>query len=79
MRPRSARVMHRPASMEISEFEDDDLEDEDGRPRRTDAAALRILASWIAQHDGLDPVLGVIVDRDFVLVDGPTVTAHKLR
>ena len=65
--------------MEISEFEDDDLEDVDGELRRTDAAALRILATWIAQHDGLDPVLGAIVDRDFILVDGPTMTAQKLR
>lgn len=64
--------------MEISEFEDDDLGDEDGGLRRTDPAALRILASWIAQHDGLDPATGAIVDRDFVLVDVPTMTAHKL-
>lgn len=65
--------------MGISEFDEDDLEDEGGGARRTNPVALRILASWIAQHDGLDPVSGAIVDRDFVLVGGPTLTAQKPR
>jgi hypothetical protein len=65
--------------MDFSEYEDDDLEDGDGALRRTDPAALRILASWIAQHDGLDPTTGVVFDRDFVLVDVPTMSAQKLR
>ena len=63
--------------MEISEFEDDDLDEAEGG-RRTNPAALRIIASWIAQHDGLDPVIGAIVDRDFVLLGGPTVPGQKL-
>ncbi len=61
--------------MEIREYEDDDLE---GGLRRTDPTALRIFASWIAQHDGLDPASGAVVDREFVLVDAPTMTARKL-
>ncbi|MBA3452078.1 MAG: hypothetical protein H0T42_03155 [Deltaproteobacteria bacterium] len=65
--------------MELSEFEDDDLEDEETYgPRRTDVDALRILAGWIAGHNGRDPSTGAIVDRDFVVVDVPTMSMHRV-
>jgi hypothetical protein len=35
--------------------------------QRVDSATLRILAAWIARRDGLDPELGAIVDRGFVV------------
>ena len=56
-----------------------DFDDDDHRePRRTDASALRILATWIADHDGTDPLTGLVIDREFVLVDVPTMSTHKL-
>ena len=55
-----------------------DFEDEETEPRRTDLAALQILATWVLNHDGVDPITGVTFDREFVLVDVPTMSTHKL-
>jgi hypothetical protein len=52
--------------------------DEEIGPKRTDRAALQILATWVLNHDGVDPITGVAVDREFVLVDVPTMSTHKL-
>lgn len=46
-------------------FEDDaDIDDQDDE--LVDAVALRILARWIAEHDGLQ-TNGAVVDRAFVV------------
>ncbi len=47
----------------------EDFEDRGDRPvRKADSSALRIIARWVAEHDRA-PVVGAIVDRDFVLLD----------
>jgi hypothetical protein len=55
----------------------DDFEEHD-EPKRTDASALRILAHWVADHDGEDPSTGLVIDRAFVVVDVPTMSSHKV-
>jgi hypothetical protein len=59
-------------------METTDFDDEETGPKRTDVAALRILATWVADHDGVDPSTGATFDREFVLVDGPTRSTHRL-
>ncbi len=38
------------------------------RERTCDQAAMRILAGWVARHDGRDPQTGIMVERDFVVL-----------
>jgi hypothetical protein len=53
----------------FEEFEDDM---DPKTPRKADPEPLRILARWIAMHDGTDPSSGAVIDRDFVVLD-PTL------
>jgi hypothetical protein len=46
--------------------EDDELEDESSN-QHVDYGALRVLAIWISQRAGIDPWLGVAIDRGFVV------------
>ena len=47
-------------------------------PKRTDVAALLIIANWVAHHGGIDPNTGAIFDREFVVVDSATRSTHRL-
>ncbi|MDB4964082.1 MAG: hypothetical protein JWP01_4081 [Myxococcales bacterium] len=66
------------ASPSMQPLPDRDEFEDDQEPKRTDASALRILAHWVADHDGEDPHTGLVIDRDFVVVDVPTMTSHKV-
>lgn len=48
----------------------DDFEDDDARKpvKKCDAAALKVIADWIAQHDGAVGA-GAVIDRGFVVVE----------
>ena len=47
----------------------DDFEDDAAKPvKKSDAAALKVLADWIAQHDGTIAA-GAVIDRGFVVVE----------
>lgn len=59
-------------------METNDFDDEVTEPKRTDVAALQIIANWVAHHGGVDRNTGAIFDREFVLVDSATMSTHKL-
>jgi hypothetical protein len=68
-------MQHHRGMQSLSEHEEFEQPTE---PKRTDVSALRILAHWVADHDGEDPLTGLVIDRDFVVVDGPTMTLHRV-
>lgn len=43
--------------------------DEDEEEMPALAAPLRVLADWIAQHAGIDPRTGALIDRGFAVMD----------
>jgi hypothetical protein len=47
----------------------EDWTDRERGERRCDVTAMRILAEWVARHDGLDPQAGAVIDREFVVLD----------
>jgi hypothetical protein len=47
--------------------DDGEFEAASAQNRQIDSAALRILATWIAERAGLDPETGATVDRGFVV------------
>jgi hypothetical protein len=57
--------MESPSQLELEIFDEDD----EPRPvKKTDAAALRILAEWVASQDR-HPRAGAVIDRGFVVVE----------
>jgi oligoribonuclease (3'-5' exoribonuclease) len=59
-----ARRMHDSTDMQADEFEDSE------RPlKRVDQAAIRILKDHVARHDGELHNGGLVIDREFVVVE----------